>query len=407
LKPIRIIIVEDFHAETEGVLRELEGGDFNYVFEIVRNQRDFKAQLTAFKPDVILSTYSLTGTNAVKLLSVARKQDVSVPFILLAFDLSEDIAIELLGAGMEDYVLRSTLKRLPVAIRKALQRYSIQLELQLSEAKLRASEATLQEAQMMAQVGSWEWESGSENVMWSKEMYRIYESDKIDAKLNDVFAAIHPDDIENPNIPTCHEIDGVFIPELTYRMLLESKIEKHVISRARPITDNEGNVLKLIGTLQDVTRQVVVQRDLEAKTVQRDLILSTAKIGVWHWAIGSNKLIWDDQCAKLFEGFKHELEAEQFYHLIHPDDREHVRKQLIDGLKTGEYSAEYRLFKNGLTTFVLSRGRTTVGADGKATHIDGIIIDMTYKLLEMKAYGQQTTSVDCEKPDEETPNPSP
>lgn len=610
-------------------MRELEDADFSYEIEVVRNEIDFKTQLENFQPDVILSTYSLAGTNAVKLLSTTRDLDISVPFILLAFDLSEDIAIDLLSAGIEDYVLRSTLKRLPVAIRKALQRYKIQLELLLSEAKLRGSEASLQEAQKIAHVGSWEWEIDKHEVKCSDEMFRIYCTERKNFTLADMLHFIHPKDKDRVGRLMAKGREDGLLPIQEYTIIAADGTVKDVRSHAEPVINNQGDITKIIGTLQDVTERKKIERELlrsesllslgeeisnsgsfeldfnskrtiwssnfyrivgitpgtvitkelfnscihpedrerykealainlksgvgtpfvyriirpdtgqiihlhangrrvegsdgeirwigsvldiseritkqlelelsesslneaqklaqlgswemdmetgdlnwsaemcaihgvqkqkvtrelfmgllhpddkeavlaadleamtgvsdgmiyriiradngehrtmagsratligkkligtvqdvtdrmrtqlelEAKTVHRDLLLSTSKIGIWHWNVGSNKLICDNQCAKLFEDFTPELEAEQFYHLIHPDDREYVRKRLVDGLKTGDYSAEYRLTKNGTTTYVLSRGRTLCGSDSRATRMDGIIMDMTEQHL--------------------------
>jgi PleD family two-component response regulator len=127
--PIKLLIAEDFHPETEALLRELTDVDFNFLYVVVQDETGFEKQLYKFKPDVILCPYSLPTTNAVKLLGVARKNGVNAPLILLVYDLSEDIAIDLLGEGIEDYILRSTIKRLAVAIRKALQRKKTELKL--------------------------------------------------------------------------------------------------------------------------------------------------------------------------------------------------------------------------------------------------------------------------------------
>lgn len=140
---IKIGFVEEFHGETDLIIRELKDSEMNFEHAVVSEEPDFLGMLRSFQPDVILSPYSLKDTNAVKLLKIARESGAETPFILLAFDLSEDIAIDLLAEGIEDYVQRSTLKRLPVAIRKALQRYKTQLELQLSERKIRTSEQAL------------------------------------------------------------------------------------------------------------------------------------------------------------------------------------------------------------------------------------------------------------------------
>lgn len=142
-RAIKIGFIEDFHGETDLIIRELKDAEMNFEHTVVSKEADFLEMLQSFEPDVILSPYSLHDTNAVKLLKIARDSGIETPFILLAFDLSEDIAIDLLAEGIEDYVQRSTLKRLPVAIRKALQRYKTQLELQLSERKIRTSEQAL------------------------------------------------------------------------------------------------------------------------------------------------------------------------------------------------------------------------------------------------------------------------
>ena len=151
---IRIALVEDFHGETEVVLRELKDSELRFEHHTANSEAAFLELLKDYSPDVILTPYSLKGTNAIKLLNCARSERVEAPFILLAFDLSEDIAIDLLAEGIEDYVQRSTLKRLPVSIRKALSRYKTQLELMISEARLRSSEESLQEAQRIAKIGS-------------------------------------------------------------------------------------------------------------------------------------------------------------------------------------------------------------------------------------------------------------
>jgi len=145
-KAIKIGFAEDFHGETELILRELEDAEMSFEHQIVSSESELLEMLSSFQPDVVVSPYSLRETNAIKLLTLARNTGADTPFILLAFDLSEDIAIDLLAEGIEDYVLRSTIKRLPVAIRKALQRHKTQLELKISETQLRKSEASLNEA---------------------------------------------------------------------------------------------------------------------------------------------------------------------------------------------------------------------------------------------------------------------
>ncbi|MCF8465695.1 MAG: PAS domain-containing protein [Flavobacteriales bacterium] len=191
----------------------------------------------------------------------------------------------------------------------------------------------------------------------------------------------HPDDLPLFDAGFASLVKEGVDTDFIYRIVTSDGKTKHLRGVGKVILDSKKLSQSISGTVQDISDRVRVQRELEAKTIHRDLILNTAKIGVWYWTVDSGKLKWDEQCAKLFEDFAPELETEEFYSIIHPEDRETVRKQLVIGLKTGEYSAEYRLLKNGVTMYVLSRGRAIIGPNGRATRMDGIIIDMTEQHL--------------------------
>ena len=498
ISPINLLIAEDFHGETEALLRELSEVEFNFSHVVVQDEAGYEKQLHEFKPDVILSPYSLPGTNAVKLLGIARKNGVTAPFILLAYDLSEDIAIDLLGEGIEDYILRSTIKRLPVAIKKALQRRQVQKELEKDEhllaigeelgssgsfefdiasgttrwsynmykikgfeltadishenyighvhpedkvayietyskilsfvaptlfeyrlirpvdgkvvhlrldstfikdgqgvptalmgsvqditqiketqKSLKLSESSLNLAQSIAKIGSWVLNTDDNTVDWSDEMFVIHELEKQAVTVGLIRELTHPEDLPLFDSKFEELVAGNEI-EMVYRNILPvSGKVKYFQALGKVSKRPDGIIDKIFGTVQEIDERFRAGQELEAKTVERDLLLSTAKIGIWHWTVGSDRLIWDERCAKIFDEFIPNLKAKRYYELIHPNDRDYVQQQLVEGLKTGEYSAEYRLVKNDETTFVLSRGRATLNEDGQAIRMDGIIIDMT------------------------------
>lgn len=99
ISPINLLITEDFHGDTEALLRELSEVEFNFSYVVVQDEAGYEKQLHESSPGVILCPYSLITTNAIKLLGLVRKDGVNAPFMLLAYDLSEDIAIDLLGEG--------------------------------------------------------------------------------------------------------------------------------------------------------------------------------------------------------------------------------------------------------------------------------------------------------------------
>lgn len=246
----------------------------------------------------------------------------------------------------------------------------------LTQMDLERAHANLSEVQGIAGMGSWEWEIGSEDVWWSEEMYKIYEFNR-PPQLTDVFDFMHPDDFADPNIPTCHEIDGVFIPSLDYRMLLPSGKIKHVISRAKQVKDHTGKPVRLLGMLQDVTQQVEAERKHEAERIQQELTVHAAQIGIWHWAIDKNEISWDKRCFEIYEIQEQTITPQDFLEFIHPDDVDTVQERISEAFASGSYTAEYRIKTDGSIKYLHARGKVTYNKAGSPERLDGVILDMT------------------------------
>lgn len=383
MEPIRIIIVEDFHAETENVLRELDDADFNYVNEVVKNEDGFRTALRSFRPDVILSPYSLSGTNAVKLLSLARKSGVDAPFILLAFDLSEDIAIDLLGAGIEDYVLRSTLKRLPVAIRKALQRYKTQYELILSEAKLRQSEASLRQAQKIAMVGSWEWDLDKDEVVCSDEMFRIYESNDRPFTLQQAQGFVHPKDKERVASLMVKGLSGGFVPVVEYTIIAGNGTVKEVRANAELVTDSKGKVIKVIGTLQDITERKKIELELLKSQSLLALGEEISNSGTFELDITNGRTTWSPNFYRITGiDSQKRISGNYFLSCVHPDDRKAYSATIAESLSSGiGHEFIYRIIRpdTGQVVHLQANGRRIHGEDNVVRWI-GSVLDISDRI---------------------------
>src|SRR5262249_45659416 len=65
--------------------------------------------------------------------------------------------------------------------------------------------------------------------------------------------------------------------------------------------------------------------------------------------------------------------------LMHPDDREPIRRQVLDALACGEpFETEHRIFdREGNIKWILSRGRGIYAEDGSLRFLEGLLIDIT------------------------------
>lgn len=112
---------------------------------------------------------------------------------------------------------------------------------------------------------------------------------------------------------------------------------------------------------------------------------SAAKMGSWSWDLVKGEITWSTEF-KLLHGIPADATAGYTggSELIHPEDRPHVLRQLSETLKSdsGQILAEHRAIKpDGQVIWVQSRGTIHRDADGKATGITGITMDVTESRL--------------------------
>src|SRR4030095_5161530 len=91
-------------------------------------------------PDIILSDFSLPDFDAIRALGLLKEKQLDVPFILVTGNRSEEVAVECIHQGADDYILKASLKRLPTSIKNALQKKVIGQAKAEAEMALRRSE---------------------------------------------------------------------------------------------------------------------------------------------------------------------------------------------------------------------------------------------------------------------------
>lgn len=127
------------------------------------------------------------------------------------------------------------------------------------EERLRRSESMLRIAQQVAQIGCWEFDIRTRQNYWTEELYLIHGLDPSSSvpNENEVLDLIHPDDLQ---------IHEEFIRAFAFRKeVFEANLRiirandgevRYINARGGPILDSSGKVIKLTGTVFDVTRWV-------------------------------------------------------------------------------------------------------------------------------------------------------
>ena len=117
---IKVLYLEDSVADFEIISNLLINAEFDIEISRVDKELEFKAFLVDNHFDIILADYNLPGFDAFAALHIRNQFCPEVPFICVFDSIREEQAIELLKSGASDYVLKDRPRRLPFAIRQAL-----------------------------------------------------------------------------------------------------------------------------------------------------------------------------------------------------------------------------------------------------------------------------------------------
>ena len=119
---LKILLVEDLPSDIEFIKYEIKRSGIAFVTENTASSDDFLKLLSSFSPDIILSDYSMPRFTGMDALLLRNQFAPATPFILVTGSTNEEIAVECMKAGADDYLIKDNLTRLVPAIIAAIDR---------------------------------------------------------------------------------------------------------------------------------------------------------------------------------------------------------------------------------------------------------------------------------------------
>jgi two-component system cell cycle sensor histidine kinase/response regulator CckA len=159
-KPLRLLLLENAIQDAELTLLELKASGFDVECTIAQDREEFLAALESAKFDAVLADYRLPNWTGLDALKEVRDRGKDIPFLLVTGTLGEEAAVECIKQGVNDYILKEHLNRLPSALKRAMQEKSLRDEnarahqaLGESEARAREQFAELEQIYRTAPIG--------------------------------------------------------------------------------------------------------------------------------------------------------------------------------------------------------------------------------------------------------------
>jgi len=150
-----------------------------------------------------------------------------------------------------------------------------------AEEDLRLSEARLAAAQRIARLGNWDWDIETSKLFWSDDVYRIYglSPQELNITYDAVMERVHPDDraLFGSSFEETLEYQKPFC--IDHRIVRPDGSERFVHEEAEVLIDKEGKLIRMAGTVQDITdRKRAEQRILLANERLQYLLRYTSVI---------------------------------------------------------------------------------------------------------------------------------
>ena len=142
-KKLKILLLEDMPEDAHLVIRMLQKSGMDFSHERVDNEKDYIERIKKFSPDVVLSDHSLPQFNSMEAFNICKSLDPFIPFILVTGAVSEEFAVTCIKRGVDDYILKSNLTRLPIAINHAIDQKKLARSKKNSENALKRQNKTL------------------------------------------------------------------------------------------------------------------------------------------------------------------------------------------------------------------------------------------------------------------------
>src|SRR6266850_758338 len=142
---LRILLVEDSLNDAELVLRELTRGGLDFQSRRVQTEPDFRRELHEFRPHLVISDFSMPQFNGRSALAIARESRADIPFIFISGTIGENVAVDMMKAGANDYVMKNNLARLLPALQRELREAEVRRSRRIAEEALRESEVKFRE----------------------------------------------------------------------------------------------------------------------------------------------------------------------------------------------------------------------------------------------------------------------
>ncbi|MFY7840585.1 MAG: PAS domain S-box protein [Lacibacter sp.] len=239
----------------------------------------------------------------------------------------------------------------------------------------------------------WEYDLRTNKVHRSKgyELLFGYTTDSEHSSIAFWESKLHPADKEQA-VSQLHSFLGETENNLwqcEYRFLRSNGSYAYVSDKGFKIYDSNGMLVKLVGSMQDISEHKEFAEILKVSNERYELVAKATREAIWDLDLASQKLTWSEGYKILFgHGFEDAEVGKDFWESnIHTEDRQRVIQSFssfLDENKEAHWECDYRFRRqDGSYAYVADKCYMIYNLQGAPLRVVGAMQDVTrQKLLE-------------------------
>ncbi|MEI7846019.1 MAG: PAS domain S-box protein [Chloroflexota bacterium] len=201
-----------------------------------------------------------------------------------------------------------------------------------AEEELRENERKLRKAQRIASLGTWEIDLLKPQTIWSEEIYKIFGVDQLEftPKTESYLSFVHPDDKKAVMLSLQNMMTIGSNHRMVHRIITSSGLQKYVNVDSESLFDESGRIIRIIGTIQDITERKRFEDELLQNERKLSQAQKLAQLGSWEIDLLQQKTTWSEEVFAIFEVDPHEyvIHNNSYLEFTHPEDRAAVKESI-------------------------------------------------------------------------------
>ncbi len=383
---LKILFVEDVKSDAELVWREIIKNKISFEKHLVDNRKDFLEGLKSFAPDIIISDYTLPRFDGMSALQIRNELAPHIPFILVTGSINEEIAVECMKAGADDYILKDNLSRLGPALNNSVNKIKLLKQKNEAEAALRESEERFRILYNDAIAGLYRTNKRGEIFLANRTLVKMlgFQSFEELASRNLRETGYGPS-YERQIFIDQIEKDGE-IKDMEAVWICRDGREIFVRESAKAVRDSNGEILYYDGTVEDITEQKKAAEDLNKIQHMFETLTLVSPVGIFRTDPNGYTTFVNPKWQELSGLTAEESKGFGWLKNVHPDDRENLEERWKSDVKSQITSvAEYRFIKpDGKIVWVIGNAVPEL-LNNKVVGYIGTITDITEQKLADEA----------------------